>query len=126
MNGKATSRTDKISPEFAARLGRLAPGTKVDAIILVTGAASAGKVHGERGSRVERQSTVDKKRRAAEHALPEIDTILRRYGGRRLADGANALGSIPVETTAAGIKALAASRHVRLILENQAVSLLRS
>jgi hypothetical protein len=36
----------------------------------------------------------------------------------------NALGSIPVETTARGIAALAASEHVKAILEDQPISLL--
>ena len=38
---------------------------------------------------------------------------------------ANALGSLPVETTSSGILALAESGHVKAILEDQEFSLLR-
>jgi hypothetical protein len=55
--------------------------------------------------------------------LGEIDGILERFDGKRSAD-VNALGSIPAETTARGIAALAASEHVKAILEDQPISLL--
>ena len=64
-------------------------------------------------------------RKSAERALTDIDAILKRHDGRRLARRPNALGSVPVETTAAGIKALASSRWVQAILEDQPISLTR-
>jgi hypothetical protein len=42
-------------------------------------------------------------------------------GGERLTDDVDVLGSITVETTAEGIKALAASEHVKAILEDQSI-----
>jgi hypothetical protein len=62
-------------------------------------------------------------RRLARPALLSIDRILHRFRGRRLAQGADALGSISVEATPAGIEALAASEYVRAILEDQPISL---
>jgi hypothetical protein len=57
--------------------------------------------------------------------MTDIDSILKRHDGRRLARRPNALGSMPVETTAAGIKALASSRWVQAILEDQPIKLTR-
>jgi hypothetical protein len=55
--------------------------------------------------------------------LQEVDAILARFHGRRLAEGPNALGYIPVETTSSGIRALAQSDSVRGIIEDQPVRL---
>ncbi len=125
MSAKSDPRTEKISPQFAARLERLDPDDKVDAIIVVNSFGGADKANRQKASRPDRRSAVHRSRQAAEQALPDIDTILKRYGGHRLADGRNALGSIPVETTAEGIKALAASKYVKVILENQSISLIQ-
>ncbi len=48
-----------------------------------------------------------------EPVLAEVDKILERHNGRRLADEVDALGSVSVETTVAGIPALAASDYVK-------------
>ena len=56
-------------------------------------------------------------------ALGEIDRLLKRSGGRRLAPSPDAFGSIPVEAPAPGLLALARSEHVRALLEDQPVSL---
>ena len=61
-------------------------------------------------------------RQSAETALPDIDEVLRRFDGKRLSNNVSALGSIPVETTPAGIKALATLDQVKTILEDQPVS----
>ena len=49
------------------------------------------------------------------------DDILTRYDGKRLATSADALGCVPVETVAAGIKALAESEQIEAILEDQPI-----
>jgi hypothetical protein len=67
---------------------------------------------------------IDDNRKSAEAALPDIDGILKRFNGKRLATSPDALGCIPVETTAAGITALAASERVKAILEDQPISLI--
>jgi hypothetical protein len=119
------TRKDKISPEFAERLDRLGSRQKVGAIVIVNGLATRDKTTTRRGSRANRRYAIDDKRKAVLQRLPQIDLILERFGGQRLAKTPDALGSIPVETTPAGIRALANSKHVKAILENQRVSLVR-
>ncbi len=114
---------EKISPGFAARLDTLAPQEKVRAVLMLR--TGPGRESSRRQSRGERRSTVAAVRSAADSALGEIDEILRRFDGRRLVEHASALGSVPVEATRAGIRALTESRHVKTILEDQKISLLR-
>jgi hypothetical protein len=111
----------KISPEFGARLARLQPQQKVRAIVLLCTDDIRAPV-AKRESRIDRKATIERIRQSAETALPVIDQILDRFGGRRLTHQVNALGSIPVETTSAGISALVASEHVKAILEDQPLS----
>jgi hypothetical protein len=61
-------------------------------------------------------------RQAVETALPAVDQILSQHEGRRLPGAMEVLGSIPVETTVAGIRALADSDQIRAIMEDQSVS----
>ncbi len=114
----------KISPEFLARLNGLNGRQKVRAIVLLR-TAGAKKARGGRQTPAERRKAVAAVRRSAEAVLPEIDRLLGQFDGRRLADGVDALGAIPVETTAEGVNALAALEQVRVIVEDQSVSLLR-
>ncbi len=114
----------KISPLFAARLSALAAGEKIHAVLLLK-IALEGRRRGVRRAPGERRSLVSAVRSAADNALGAVDEILRRHGGERLAERANALGSLPVETTSSGILALAESGHVKAILEDQEISLLR-
>lgn len=76
-----------------------------------------------RQSRAERKAAIAAIRKSAEQALVEIDNILSRYEGECLSD-INAIGSIFVETTPAGIMALTISEYVKAILEDQPISLL--
>ena len=116
-------QTDKISEEFRARLDRLDSGQKISAIVLLRTASTEGRSK-RRLSRVERKAAIAAIRKSAEGALVEIDEILGRHGGERLSD-VNALGSILIETIAAGIITLAASENVSAILEDQTISFLR-
>ena len=52
-----------------------------------------------------------------------MDDILGRFDGQRFADEPDALGSIPVEATVAGIEALASSDWVKAIIEDQPIQL---
>ena len=115
--------SEKIGSRFAETLGRLRPDQKVRAIVLLRSHDSAGKA-GRRGSSQQRQAAIEVVRQASEPALRDIDKILKRYKGTRLATYADVLGSIPVETTPAGISALASCEHVKAILEDQPISLL--
>ena len=116
------SHRAKISAEFSTRLGRLGPQQKVRAIIILR-TENVREKTGRRQLRVNRQAEIEMIHKSAEQALSSIDGILERFDGKRLAD-IDALGCIPVETTAAALKALAASEHVKAILEDQAISLL--
>jgi hypothetical protein len=112
----------KISREFSRRLDRLQPRDKVRAIVMLraedNGGGGAG---GRRPTRAERQDTAQNISQAAEAALPEIDMILEKFDGHRLAEHPNAVGAIPVETTVGGVIALADADCVKTILEDQPV-----
>jgi len=107
----------KISPMFAERLAHLAPGERIQAIVLLETPSTC--VDGRRRSSEQRKVQLDAVLRAATHALDEIDEILKYHDGQRISLGADALGSVVVETTVEGISALAASDKVRAILEDQ-------
>ena len=122
MTGKKKRSKKKISSEFSARLARLGPGDKVHAFVLLR-TGTTGSRSSKRQNRSEREAAVKAAKKSAERALTDIDKILKRHDGRRLARRPNALGSMPVETTAAGIKALARSRSVQAVLEDQPIRL---
>ena len=114
-------QNSKISREFKTRLDHLKPGQKVRAIVMLrTGKARPMRSKGRSGP--DRQAIIDLVRRTAEAALSDVDGILQRFDGKRLAESVSALGSVPVETTADGIKALAQSEHVKAILEDQSIA----
>ena len=114
----------KISSQFSARLARLGPDDKVRAHVLLR-AGGPGSRSGRRQTRAEREEAVKAFRKKAGQALDDLDKILKKHSGRRLARRPNALGSLPVETTAAGIRALARSRWVQAVLEDQPIHLYR-
>ena len=114
----------KISPELDKRLAALSPEGKLQVLLLFATTGDEGRT-GARHTPAERRKVIRRLRTEADQALPEIDRVLARFGGRRLANHVNALGSLPVEATPAGIRALAASARVEAILEDQPISLLR-
>lgn len=116
-------RTSKLSPEFKTRLQSLEPEQKVRAIVVLDTKDASG-VSGRRQSPAERKAALEAVRKSASAALPRIDATLESFDGRRLSKSPNALGAILVEANAAGIMALAASKCVKAILEDQPVSLL--
>ncbi len=120
---RISSAKDKISSQFSGRLSRLGPGTKVR-VILMLRTNDAGKSDARRRSLSGRQAAIEHIRKSAKPALIAIDDILGRLGGQRLASAPDALGCIPVETTLAGINELATSDYVKVILEDQPISLL--
>jgi hypothetical protein len=119
---KGQPKESKISNEFAARLRHFGPKEKVYAIVLLRTPGVEG-ASGRRQGRTARQERIDAVRGSAERALDDIDDILDRFEGKRLADSPDALGSVPVETTPAGIEALASSNWVKAILEDQSIHL---
>jgi hypothetical protein len=113
---------EKISPGFARRLADVASGERVRALVLLNRPARHTALK-RRPTRAARQKTAVAIRTKANEALPEIDRILGRYKGRRLAQGVNGLGMVPVEAPPAAFRALAASRVVKAILEDQPIGL---
>ncbi len=109
-----------ISHEFAAKLNRLSAKQKVRAMVLLQ-TSENGVSRTQQPSRQERKEAIEKVRQASRSSLPNIDQILARYGGTRLSEEVDALGSITVEASAEGIKALADSEHVKSIFEDQAI-----
>jgi hypothetical protein len=107
----------RISNEFQERLSRLKPGQMVQAIVLL----QVKKDRSLRPTRENRQATLEAVRKSASASLSGIDKVLSEHGGRRLTEGVSALGSIPVETTAEGIFALATLDQVKAVLEDQSI-----
>jgi hypothetical protein len=119
---KKGSQQGKISPGFASRLDRLGPRQRVQAILLLRTDVEDRSGKRQRGD--ERKATIEATRRSADRALRNVDDILSRFDGQRLADRPDVLGSIPVEATPAGIKALASSKWVTAVLEDQEIHLI--
>jgi hypothetical protein len=71
----------------------------------------------------QRKRIIAEAKSAADSALPDIASVLRKYGGTRLRESSDALGTIPVETTPAGVRALADMSAVQSILEDQPLTL---
>jgi hypothetical protein len=123
QNKQNNQRAQKLSPEFSARLARLGPQQRIRAIVVLR-IPETGTSSGQRQSRHERRVQIEAIGKSTEKILPEIDRLLARHEGKRLAPKVDALGCVPVETTPAGIAALADSEHVQSIFEDQAISLL--
>ncbi|HXH09224.1 MAG TPA: hypothetical protein VNP04_05605 [Alphaproteobacteria bacterium] len=121
--GYKDSKDDKISTAFKARLKRMGPREKLRAVVMLR-LLEGNDTSGRRQSLSERHAAIDAVRKSAESGLVEVDRVLKRFGGKRLAPTVNALGAVPVETTADAITALAALEPVKAILEEQPISLL--
>ena len=123
MSSKSTDEHGpKISPEFSSRLARMSPDQKVHAVVVVATNAAKGRAS-RRQTREERKSAIESVRKSARVALEQVDKTLEEFSGRRLQSDVNALGTITVEATPAGINALARSKSVKAILEDQRVTL---
>jgi hypothetical protein len=113
-----------ISAEFARRLARLAPEAMIRAIVVLDIGTPPAAASG-RPSKAGRKAIAESIQSAAAPALAEVDRVLEGSGGRRLATRPDLFGSIPLEAPASALLALAASPHVRALLEDQPLSLLR-
>ena len=113
-----------LSPEFSARLQQLRRDEKVRALIILQCGNKASPA-GRRGSQAEREAMIADIKDSTAVALAEVDRVLARFDGRRLGKEVDAIGSVLVETTAQGIMDLAGSKHVKAVLEDQPVALVR-
>ncbi|BAZ20478.1 hypothetical protein NIES4073_13540 [Kalymmatonema gypsitolerans NIES-4073] len=119
MYHNKTLSKNKISSEFACRLNNLAPQQKV-CIIVFLKLENLDKPM-SRQSRIERKAAMEGIRNSAKQALGYIHKIIQDFGGKQLADSPDALGSIPVEISAAGVEALAESDAVKAVVEEQEI-----
>jgi hypothetical protein len=117
---EAKAQKHKISNKFDTRLKRLGSNEKVRAIVLLN-IKDVEKSNGKRQNHSERLSVIEMMRKEGMQALGDVEETLNRFDGRLLTDHPDALGSIYIETTAAGIKALAESDRVKAIMEDQKV-----
>jgi hypothetical protein len=111
---------NKLNPEFAARLTQLAPHQKVRVVVLLQ-SKSDGNQYGRRQSPLERQATIQSLRESATQSLANIDEIIQNFEGKLLMDCPDALGSIPIEITAAGVDALAKSDDIKAVMEDRSI-----
>ncbi|GAB1538656.1 hypothetical protein NUACC21_13190 [Scytonema sp. NUACC21] len=115
-----TIKKNKISSEFACRLSNLAPQQKVSVIVLLK-LENFDEPVNCRLSRAERKATIEGIRNSANKSLGYIRKILQDFGGKQLAESPDALGSIAIEISVAGVKALAASDAVKAVMEEQEI-----
>jgi hypothetical protein len=114
----------KISAELARRLVQLSPDSMGRAVVLLDTGQSPAAAPG-RPSKAARKEIAKAIQIAAGVALAEVDRLLGRSGGRRLASGPDVFGAIAVEAPASALLDLAGSKYVRALLEDQPVSLMR-
>lgn len=122
LNNTTTVKKNKISTEFACRLSHLAPQQKVSVIVFLQ-LDNLDRTVGARLSRDERKRAMEGVRNSAKQALSYIRKIVQDFGGKQLAENPDALGSIPIEISADGVKALADSDAVKAVLEEQEIVL---
>lgn len=112
---------NKISSEFAHRLSSLQPQQKVRVIVMLKLDNAGINPGGRRQSLAERKAQIEAIGKSAKQALSYIRKIIQDFGGKQLADSPNALGSIPIEISAAGVNALAQSDAVSAVMEDQPI-----
>ncbi len=111
----------KISTEFLDRLSRLNPKQNIRVIVMLYTSERGKKSRHQ--PRAERKKAMESILEASRKAIPEIDAILKRYGGEKLASTPDVLGCLPVETTVSGVNALTFLKEVKAVLEDQPISL---
>lgn len=112
---------NKISSEFAHRLSCLQPQQKVRVVVMLKFDNGVRNSVTRRQSPSERVAKVEGIRTGAKQALSYIRKIIQDFGGKQLAEDPGALGTIPVEISAAGVKALAQSDAVKAVMEDQQI-----
>ena len=117
------SSKQKISPEFATRLNSYPPTTKVRVIVLLEGAKPEIDSNSHRQNRLERKAAIKAMQDSVERSWQIVDRLIEDFSGKKLDPRPNALGSITLEITPPGIKALALSDAVKTIIENQKIYL---
>ena len=114
---KAAETELKFGQEFRGRLAGMEQGATARAILLLR-VPERGSLT-RRGNAQDRQEALRFVQEAAEASIAGIDAVLRRFGGSRLSEQPTAAGSLAVETTPEGLRALAELDAVRAVLEDQ-------
>jgi hypothetical protein len=104
----------RIGPELDRRLRASGPDDRLRVVLLV--AAPAGAVARRRHRRADTGARIQA---AARDLLPAVDSLLTAHGGERLSAEATVLGTLAVETTPAGVQALARLPAVEAVLGDQ-------
>ena len=111
----------KISPEFEARLAARGADEVLRAVVVLAGEAAPEGL-GRRALKARRQAMLEAAAARVEAARGEIASILERHGGRPLDGHLGPLGGLAVETTPAGIRALAELDAVSAVMEDQGIA----
>ncbi|MDJ0715507.1 MAG: hypothetical protein QNJ54_14975 [Prochloraceae cyanobacterium] len=122
INTEQGTHPKKISTEFALRLASFDPQQKITVITLLNTGDTANN-QGKRQTRAERKTAIEAMQKSADRSLQNIEPIIQKHDGQKLADKPDILGSIPIEITVAGIKSLCESDSVKAIMENQKIKL---
>ncbi len=92
-------------------------------VVLLVGDAAVNRSAQPRLGKAGRRALQARRRAQGEAAVPVIDEILSRHGGRRIGE-VTSLGTVAVETTAEGIRMLRAMPAVQDVLDDQPLTLL--
>jgi hypothetical protein len=117
---RGKTKDSRISSDFAAYLNQLDADELVRAIVLPARQIQTATAN-QPPRRGERQAMIEAIKRLNEHRFLEIDELLGRYGGQRLTQQANTLGSVAIETTADGVEAIANLDWVSAVIEDQSI-----
>jgi hypothetical protein len=117
---KPSAQNAKVSPNLVSKIDLLPHGAIVRAILLIDNHDDLPSTSGNK-MRYPRRSLTAAVSRSQKGVLTKLDGILKQYGGQRLSERPNILGGIVVETTSAGVLALADSKYVRAIFEDQPI-----
>jgi hypothetical protein len=117
---RGKTKASRISSDFAAYLNQLDADELVRAIVLPARQIQTATAN-QPSRRGERQAMIEATKRLNERRFHEIDELLTRYGGQRLTQRANTLGSVAIETTADGVEAIANLDWVSAVIEDQSI-----
>jgi hypothetical protein len=77
------------------------------------------RLMGQRQSPTTRKATAHAPKQSAQQSLANLDPLLQDFGGHPLKPEPDGLGSISIEISAAGVAALARSKLVKAVMEDQ-------
>jgi hypothetical protein len=118
---KELSNQGKISSEFAHRLSKLNPHQVVRVLVLLNVKNNINLLSNSQKFSDNHISAVKNISNLEKQAINGIHKILQDNDGKLLAEHFNLLGSIPIETTVAGVYELATLDAVKAVIEDQEI-----